>query len=307
MPSKPELIAEELGMPEGPVWCADGTLVVTAVAEGALYRVYPSERRKVKLADTAGGANGAAPASDGGFVVTQNGGIDWSAMKIPASAGNPSRPYPAPRYVSPGLQRVARDGTVSRLLEGMQAPNDLAIGPDGTIYFTDPHKFPAPPNSTLARVMALSTDGRLRVVADQFRFCNGIALEPGGTLVVTEANGLMRVTLQGKKEWIIENLSHQHATDGLAIDTDGRFYLAGSLDHGVRIIEDRREVGFLPIPGLGATTNVCFGGPDLRWLFATDGLPGSVWWWRDMPTPGLPLRTWPCPESPPSAAGGRPA
>jgi gluconolactonase len=306
MPTKPELIAEELSMPEGPVWCADGTLVVTAVAEGALYRIAPSERGKVKIADTAGGANGAALASDGGFVVTQNGGIDWSAMKAPASAGTPSRPYPAPRYVSPGLQRVAPDGSVSRLLEGMQAPNDLVIGPDGTIYFTDPHKFPAPPNSSLARVMALSRTGGLRVVADQFRFCNGIALEAGGTLVVTEANGLMRVSLQGEKEWIIENLSRQHATDGLAIDTDGRFYLAASLDHGVRIIDDGREVGFLPLPGLGATTNVCFGGPELRWLFATDGLPGNVWWWRDMPTPGLPLHPWPVPPAA-AAAGTRPA
>lgn len=295
MTSAPELIAENLGMPEGPVWCRDGTLVVTAVAEGALYRIWPEERRKQKIADTSGGANGAAPASDGGFVVTQNGGIDWSKIPFPANCGKPSTPFPPPRFISAGLQRVAPGGAVTRLLDGMQAPNDLALGPDGTVYFTDPHKFPAPPNSSLARVMALATDGSVRTIAGNFRFCNGIARERSGDLVVTEANGLMRVTLAGEKQWIIENLSHQHATDGLAIDIEDRFYLAGSMDHGVRIIEGNREIGFLPIPGIGATTNCCFGGPGLRWLFATDGLPGNVWMWRDMPTPGLPLYEWPAP------------
>jgi gluconolactonase len=271
--------------------------VVTAVAEGALYRIWPEQRRKQKIADTAGGANGAAPASDGGFIVTQNGGIDFAAIPLPPSSGKPSRPFPSPRHIPAGLQRVTPDGTVTRLLDGMQAPNDLVVGPDGTIYFTDPHKFPAPPNSNLARVMALAPDKSVRVIAEGFRFCNGIARERNGDLVVTEANGLMRVTLKGEKQWIIENLSQQHATDGLAIDIEGRFYLAGSLDHGIRIIEGNREIGFLPIPGPGATTNCCFGGPDNRWIFATDGLPGNVWWWRDMPTPGLPLYKWPAPTS----------
>ncbi len=41
MVSKPELIASGIAVPEGPTWCPDGTLVVTAVAEGALYRIWP--------------------------------------------------------------------------------------------------------------------------------------------------------------------------------------------------------------------------------------------------------------------------
>src|ERR1700737_199171 len=116
MPSDPELIAQDIAMPEGPVWCDDGTLVVTAVAEGALYRIWPEQRRKQKIADTAGGANGAAPASDGGFIVTQNGGIDFAAIPLPPSSGKPSRPFPSPRHIPAGLQRVTPDGTVSRLL-----------------------------------------------------------------------------------------------------------------------------------------------------------------------------------------------
>jgi gluconolactonase len=297
MASGPELIAMDVVVAEGPVWCADGSLVVTAVAEGFLYRIWPEQHRKEIFADTAGGPNGAAPASDGGFIVTQNGGMDFSAIPLPFSPDVPARPFPTPRYLQSGLQRVKPDGSVARLLAGgMQAPNDLVVGPDGTVYFTDPPKYPAPPDAVLGRVMALAPDNSVRVIADGFRYCNGIALERDGSLVVTEANGLMRVTLEGEKEWIIENLSPQPATDGFAIDVEGRFYLAGSLDHGIRIIEGKREIGFLPIPGVGGTTNCCFGGPDNRWIFATDGFPGNVWWWRDMPTPGLPLYPWPVPS-----------
>ena len=40
-----ELVATGIRFPEGPVWCPDGTLVVTSVAEGALYRVWPDAGR----------------------------------------------------------------------------------------------------------------------------------------------------------------------------------------------------------------------------------------------------------------------
>ena len=110
--------------------------------------------------------------------------------------------------------------------------------------------------------MAYAPDGSLRTVADRFVFCNGIVIDGDGELVVTEANGLMRIFSDGTKQWIIENLSDQHAADGLAVDMNGVLYLAGSLDHGIRVVDGDREVDFWPIPGEGATTNCCFGGPD---------------------------------------------
>jgi gluconolactonase len=287
MVSEPEKIAEGLFMPEGPVWCDDGTLVVTAVAEGKLYRIWPETRRKAVVADTAGGANGAAAATNGCFLVTQNGGIDFG-KSLPGE-------WPKLRSVSPGLQLARPDGKVIRLVADMQAPNDLVVGPDNTIYFTDPHRFPTPPNSTFARVMARTPDGKVRKVAEGFFFCNGIQREDNGSLVVTEGNGFMRVYLDGRKEWIIEDFKIQHAVDGLCLDIDGRFYLAAGAEHGVRIIDGSKVVDFLPLEGRGATTNCCFGGPDNTWLFATDGLPGDVWMWTDLPTPGQRLHPWKVP------------
>jgi gluconolactonase len=292
--SRPELIAEGIALPEGPVWCEDGTLVVTAVAEGALYRIWPEERRKEKIADTAGGANSAALASDGGFLVTQNGGVDFAGgakrMGLATTA-----PFPPVRRVSPGLQRILPNGEVVRLLDKMQAPNDLAIGPDGTAFFTDPQPYPRTPGVAISRVAAFSPAGSVRTIVEGLSFCNGIVREPDGNLIITEDNGLMRISPDGDMAWIIENVSERHATDGLALDVDGRIYMAAGMDHGIRVIEDGREVGFLPLEGPGVSTNCCFGGPDNRSLFLTDGYPGQVWVWRDMPTPGLALFKWPVP------------
>ena len=132
---------------EGPVWCppgtgsTEGTLVVTSSAEGNLSRVWPEEGRREVIADTGGGANGAALAADGGLLVTQNGGIDFSIFEMFAD-------LPAPNYVQSGLQRVAPDGTVGYLTpDTLQMPNDLCVAPDGTVYFTDP-RWPTPVPAT---------------------------------------------------------------------------------------------------------------------------------------------------------------
>jgi gluconolactonase len=286
-----EIIVDGLLVPEGPVWCPDGTLVVTSVAEGALYRVWPGQGVKKKIADVQGGANSAALASDGGFIVTQDGGIDFRAI---GHSGFERVDWPAPRYVSPGLQRVKPDGSVVRLVSDMQAPNDLVVTPDGLVYFTDPaHGMPDPSQPPRGRLMSYAPDGATRVVADGFNMINGVAREPSGSLIVTEESGLMRVTPDGEKSWIARKVGVKHATDGIALDVDGRIYMAASMDFGVRVIEDGKEVDFWPFSGEGLATNCCFGGPDNRWLFVTTGLPGDVRVFVDLPAPGEKIFTWP--------------
>jgi gluconolactonase len=288
MSRQPVLIAEGIPFAEGPVWCDDGTLVVTSVAEGALYRIWPGEQRKAKIADTGGGANGAWPADDGGFLVTQNGGIDFPGL-FPDFARRFSEPLPAVRPVEPGLQRVAPDGTVTYVVRGMQAPNDLVVAAEGTVYFTDPPRMttPAP-----GRVRALRPGGTVELVADGFDYCNGIALEPDGGLVVVEAAGLMRIHPDGRKEWILEQVGDSRSVDGFCVDEDGRFWMAAGGYNGVRVVENGKVVEFLAAPGEGLTTNCCFGGPDGRSMFMTNGVPGNVWMWEDVGARGLALHKW---------------
>jgi gluconolactonase len=287
-----EIVVSDLMFPEGPVWCDDGTVVCTAVAEGALYRVWPAEQRKERIAMVGGGANAAAPAADGGFLVTQNGGIDYTTTGLYA---DPPPYSPA----TPGIQRVFADGRVEYLLDdGFRAPNDLVVAADGTLYFTDPPVYP-PPDVPAGRVHALAPDGTFRTIASDFAYCNGIALEPDGTIVVVEGHGLMRVGLDGSKEWITEQTGA--GGDGFCLDQDGNFYVATTVDHGITVVDPNgKQIDFYPIPdapgGFGVTTNCCFGGADARTLFATDGVPGDLIAWENMPVPGREVYAWPTNE-----------
>jgi len=56
---------------------------------------------------------------------------------------------------------------------------------------------------------------------------------------------------------------------------------------------DGTVVGFVSIEGHGFITNRCFGGDDLRTLFATDALPGRVVALNRMPKAALALLTLP--------------
>lgn len=302
----PEVVATDLRFPEGPVWCPAGdehpaSVVCTAVAGGTLERVDVETGRVSRVADLGGGPNAAQRAADGGFVVTQNGGIDFSGTGLYADPP----PY---RPVAPGIQRVRADGTVTDVTPpgavAFLAPNDLVVDGDGTLWFTDPPHFP-PPADPVGRVHALLADGTIRVAADGFHYCNGIALEPDGTPVVVEGTGLLRLHPDGSREWVVETIGAATG-DGFCVDVDGRFYVAVTADHGIRVFEpDGTEVEFLAIPGRGITTNCCFGGSDHRTLFATDGVPGRIVAWEGMATPGLALHPWPVPAS--TAPGTGPA
>ncbi len=63
----PEVVAK-VAFGEGPVWCADGSVMCTSVAEGRFYRVWPDEQRAELFATTRGGANACAPTVDGGCI-----------------------------------------------------------------------------------------------------------------------------------------------------------------------------------------------------------------------------------------------
>ena len=135
-------------------------------------------------------------------------------------------------------------------------------------------------------------EGTTHVLADGFFFCNGIAFEPDGTIVVVERRGLQRVHADGSRQYVIEKLG-RGGGDGFCLDAEGRFYVASTIEHGIRVVEpDGSVADFLPIDGDGLSTNCCFGGHDLRTLFVTDALPGHVVAFADMPTPGLPLPRW---------------
>src|SRR5580693_8680439 len=70
-------ITERLEFPEGPVACADGSVILVEIAAGALTRVAPDGTKSI-VARPGGGPNGAAIGPDGKGYVVNNGGFEWA-------------------------------------------------------------------------------------------------------------------------------------------------------------------------------------------------------------------------------------
>ena len=148
-----------------------------------------------------------------------------------------------------GLQRVGPDGTVTTLFGGEDAPifaNNLAIAPDGVIYFTEASRkfgalaFNDTMEATLYDVMEHGGHGRViaydpattqsTVLLDGLTYANGIAIsEAGDFLLIVEMNEyrILKYWLegpsQGTHEVLIDNLPG--FGDNLKTGLNGRFWL----------------------------------------------------------------------------------
>ena len=119
-----------LAFPEGgPIYAADGSVIVVEIAAGNLTRVHPDGSKTV-IASPGGGPNSSAVGPDGAIYVTQSGGLG---------------PY-APGFTHGAILRVdAESGEVTQLytsgtaLDGsavtLKAPNDLVFDALGGFYF----------------------------------------------------------------------------------------------------------------------------------------------------------------------------
>jgi len=121
---KANLLASDLGFPEGPVVMLDGRIVF---CDGNVGELLAYESGKVGTFARMGGSPwGAVLGTDGAVYVTQGGNVPGSGDTSAIS----------------GIQRVTRDGKVELLRSEvaghkLYGPNDLAFGPDGRLYFTD--------------------------------------------------------------------------------------------------------------------------------------------------------------------------
>ena len=257
-----EVVASGLEFPEGPVWREDGELVFTEIEGGVVSR-WSAAGGVERVATTGGGPNGAALGPDGALYVTQNGGMTPEAR------------------VTAGIQRVGPDGDVALVLTSvagleLDGPNDLAFGPDGRLWFTDPRGVADPArNDRPGRLFAVdlaSGEGELVLELGPV-FPNGIAFLADGSLVWTESFSRRVMTLaDGRPELVVE-LPERHAPDGLCVGEDGRLYVATTFAHCVSVVEGGEIVEKL-VCGDGMVTNCCFGGTD---LYVTESRRGTIW------------------------------
>lgn len=281
-------LADGLGWPEGPAALGDGRIIFVETYRSQV-SVWRPGHAVAPFAYVGGGPNAVLAAADGYCYVTQNGGVigPWRAVD--------KRP--------PSIQRITPSGKVEILAtevagHKLRAPNDLAFGPDGRLYFTDPGGAFDPVNRPdAARIFALNADGtgELLLELDPV-YTNGIAVEANGDIVWVETytNTVKRRRSDGKVVPLCV-LPEKGKPDGMKIARNGDFYVAALLAEGLDVVRpDGSYAGFLPVGK--APTNCAFVGTT---LYVTDGghlglspdpeMAGALWQIELDDAEGLPL------------------
>ena len=296
-------LAEGLEFPEGPVALGDGSVVVVEIAAGRLTRVMPGGAKTV-AALPGGGPNGAAIGPDGKCYVCNNGGFEWFVE------GRHRRPFLQARdYAGGRIERVdLATGAVECLYRGagevsLKGPNDLVFDRHGGFYFSDLGKVRAREMDRGAVYYAKADGSAITEVAFPMVTPNGVGLSPDGTtLYVAETEAarlwafdIVEPGVVRKEPWpsphggrLVAGVGGYQRFDSLALDAEGRICVATLINGGITVISpDGRHVEHHPMPD-PMTTNICFGGSDMRTAFITLSWAGRLVA-VDWPVPGLRL------------------
>lgn len=261
-----ELIREGFTGTEGPLALPDGSFVFTETTANRITRIAADGSTSTFLADS-NGSNGL------GF----DGKGDLYAVQV--LKPRVGIVYPA-----------AHARTLADQFEGKPfgRPNDLVIDRKGGVYFTDsgaPPRAagtPAPAEQPVVAkpaVYHITPSGELRRVAADIERPNGIQLSPDEkTLYVANTAGeyvlAYPVAADGSvgarrdfarlQGWRKTETGNSSGADGLAVDAEGRLYVASSA--GIQVFNSGGEaLGVIALPK--APQNLAFAGPDKKTLY----------------------------------------
>jgi sugar lactone lactonase YvrE/enterochelin esterase-like enzyme len=196
-------------------------------------------------------------------------------------------------------QIVAYDTTGAMEVIASDVPsNDLAVNVKGDMYVTD---------TAAKKIWFIPKGGAPRVVDEGIESPNGVLFSPDQTLLYVS-------DYVGRLSWVFQirpdgSLAHRQryfythvadtatrsTADGMAVDADGRVYIATGL--GVQVFDQIGKChAILPPPQGGSLSNVEFGGPDFGEMYVTNAdkvfkrktrVKGVVSW-RPPIKPGVP-------------------
>lgn len=257
-----EKVAGGFAFTEGPVWHPSGRLYFSDIRGNQTHTWSPAEG-VVRHPGPGNRANGLAFDPQGRLVFCEHGGRR--------------------------LSRLEQGGQFATVVDRYQnrrlnAPNDLAITPDGSIYFTDIRRnLPRGEQREIdfSGVYRLRPDGELQLIDREMDGPNGIAFSPDHRRLYVADTFQQQVwvfdvaadgsplgkCLFAETKPISENPAARSHPDGLKIDVDGNVYVA-VVETGVWVFDrNGRNLGVIPVPE--PTTNVAFGDADGRTLYIT--------------------------------------
>jgi gluconolactonase len=255
--AKLETMATGFGFTEGPVWDKSDYLWVSDEVLNKIFRVFPDGHREemLSLIDP----DGSTYDHDHRLVSTA------SALRavIRISLDGKSYTVLADRY----------DG------KKFNSPNDVVLGPDGALYFTDPtldllkgEKQEIP----FQGVYRLDKTGHVTLVAKDLTQPNGLAFSPDGKHLYIDDSEKKNIRvydfhadrsiLNGRVFGSEDDGTNDGVPDGIRVDQKGNLFVVGP--RGIWVWSPEGEhLGTIEIPEQPA--NLSWGGPDNSALYIT--------------------------------------
>jgi len=300
------VVATGLRFPEGPIAMPDGSVVLVEIERGTLSRVLADGTVEV-VADLGGGPNGAAIGPDGRCYVCNNGGFAWHyeadgpGMRSIGQADD----YTGGRIEAVDLETGAAEVLYTHAGEvQIRGPNDIVFDREGGFYFTDLGKVRERDWDRTGIFYAKADGSHIEEVAHPMVTPNGIGLSADEkTLYVAETwtGRLWAFDVEApgrlaKAPWpsphggrLVGNTTGFRNFDSLAVEADGRIAVATLMDGGITVFTpDGGSIEHVEMPDVLYTTNICFGGPELKTAYITQSWHGTLIA-VDWPRPGLPL------------------
>jgi len=247
-------VAGNFGFTEGPMWDESGFLYVSDEEQNKIYRVFLDGRKEevISLGDP-----------DGNTYDRQHHLIDCASVLRAIIAVTPEGKYTvlADRYEGKKLN----------------SPNDVVIGPDGAIYFTDPtldlvkgeHQ-----EIPFQGVYRLDDKGSVRLLTKDLTQPNGLAFSPEGKHFYVDDSEQRNIRVYdvapdgslSNGRIFGEELGepHQGVPDGIKVDREGNLFVTGP--KGIWVWDAKgHRLGTIEMPEQPA--NLTWGDNDYRTLY----------------------------------------